>query len=301
MRTDIGLLKNEPADRYHAHAAVSHSKLEVFRKRPALYYGQFISGIIPRRDSPSLDFGRAFHCLVLDGVEEFEEQFFVLPDGMDGRTKAGKDYLEANAGRTRLAHGDWMLIRRMADSVLANELAAELLTDPDGETITEATFRTPKLSQGFEVQCRCDVYSPTGSEESAGEPYLVDLKTVNDIDDFPKHFMDYGYYRQAPFYQRTIATLAGHFAGVVEPRKFFFIAVEKSPPHGCTVFEADAASIALGLKEIDADLARLAECYRSSIWPNAPEFKQVYLPAWYLDRRTAEMTEAVRQAEMAAP
>ena len=159
------------------------------------------------------------------------------------------------------------------------------------------TFRTPRLSLGFSVQCRADVYNPQGCEASLGQPFLADIKTIGEMDDFPKHFHQYGYYRQAPFYQRVIRTVAQLDSAVVPPVKAFFIAVEKQEPHGCTVYEADAASITLGLREIDSDLARLAECYRSGVWPNSPDYQQVFLPAWYLDRRSNELATQEKTME----
>ena len=57
----------ETNQQYHANSAVSHSKLEVFRRRPQLYYRRYIAKTItPEPASVALRVGSALHCSVLE-------------------------------------------------------------------------------------------------------------------------------------------------------------------------------------------------------------------------------------------
>ena len=51
---------------YHGNPAVSHSKLEVFRRRPALYHRKYVLKVVPDADSSAFAIGRATHAAVLE-------------------------------------------------------------------------------------------------------------------------------------------------------------------------------------------------------------------------------------------
>lgn len=291
-----GLLATEPATDYHLSAAVSFSKLEDFRHRPAYYRRRHVTRELPGETSDAFTFGAAFHCAVLEGPDAFRRDFLVSPK-FDRRTKDGKaasarfEEEARQSGKRVVDEEDAALVLRLADSVLANATAAELLTAPG--VLTEATIRTPMMRHGFfQLQCRADAVNFTNQcERAAGVPYLVDVKTCADLNDWRKQFHTYGYYRQAAFYREVIRTVAASMGAPVVPvQRVFFIAVEKSEPHGCEVFEADPLSLDTGLAEVGADLSALVECHREGVWRaslSASGCQHVGLPDYAIKKAAA--------------
>ena len=75
---------------YHGNAAISHSKLETFRRRPALYYKRYITReITPEEPGAAFRLGSAVHCSVLE-PGEMPARYAIKPEGIDRRTKEGK-------------------------------------------------------------------------------------------------------------------------------------------------------------------------------------------------------------------
>src|SRR5262245_53526162 len=82
-------------DDYHRQAltdapSISGSGLVLIERMcPAIYWAT--SALNPKRidetDTAAMLFGRAFHCLQLEGKATFHERYRVKPEGHDGRTK----------------------------------------------------------------------------------------------------------------------------------------------------------------------------------------------------------------------
>jgi hypothetical protein len=265
---------------YHANAAVSHSKLEVFRRRPRLYQMRYVTRELPAPEpTAAFRIGSATHCAVLE-PEKFPTLYAQRPEGIDRRTKEGKAAWESftaqHSGKDFLDAEEWAQISAMMEAVRANPLASQLLAQG-----------TPELSWRVEtgaipLQCRTDWFNPKGCELSAGRPYVADLKTIESLDadafrSFERAAFTYGYHRQAGFYLPLITEIIG--APVTD---FFFIAVEKQAPYGVAVFRLTDEAVATGQDESLADLRRLKICRETNVWPNIePEVTELGLPKWY--------------------
>ena len=60
-------MKIETNEQYHANDAISHSKLELFRRRPISYYRRFIAKTVARPEpTEAFRLGSAAHCAVLE-------------------------------------------------------------------------------------------------------------------------------------------------------------------------------------------------------------------------------------------
>ena len=68
-----GIFSDIPAEEYHSIPAVSNSYLQRLNRVPA-------AAKIEQEDTGTLLFGRAFHCLLLEGEEAFYSLFAVAPD-----------------------------------------------------------------------------------------------------------------------------------------------------------------------------------------------------------------------------
>jgi hypothetical protein len=268
----------ESIEAYHANQAVSHSKLETFRRRPALYYKKYIQKSLPEIE-PSVAFriGSAVHCAVLEPTT-FTSRYAVKPEGIDRRTKIGKeDYaaFEAGAnGKTIISGEDLSLVQSMTEAVRDNPIAAQLLENGT----PEISWRTDgKIS----LQCRTDWFSQTGCELTNGRGYIVDLKTIDSLDDsyrgFERAVFSYGYHRQAGFYLPLVTEKLG-----IPIHDSYFIAVEKCEPFGVAVYRLSDEAVACGQDETIKDLQRLKSCIESGVWPNIdPVVRSVELPKWY--------------------
>ena len=269
----------ETNQQYHANSAVSHSKLEVFRRRPQLYYRRYIAKTItPEPASAALRVGSALHCSVLE-PDNWPTHFAIKPEGIDRRTKDGKEkwaqFEAENIGRTIIDQDEAAQVLAMQTAVRQNETAAILLAQGQ----PEASWRTEGL---LALQCRTDWFNAEGCALTDGRPYIVDIKTTEslsgeDFGSFERTVFKYGYHRQAGFYLPLLTEITG---GPVFD--FFFVAVEKVEPFGVAVYRMSDAAAALGQDETLDDLRKLKRCYETQEWPNIDStVRELGVPAWY--------------------
>ena len=269
----------ETNEAYHANAAISHSKLETFRRRPALYHRKYILKTIqPEAPSTAFRIGSAAHTLILER-DQFASRYAVKPDNIDRRTKDGKErwaeFESANAGKAMIDSEEVEQLNQMSDAVWINPLAEQLFAAGK----PELSWRTEgKMA----LQCRTDWFSETGCELSSGRPYIVDLKTVESLNtgeygSFERSVFNYGYHRQAGFYLPLVTELLGRTVC-----DFFFVAVEKVEPFGVAVYRLCDEVVSLGQDETIKDLRSLKACLESDKWPNIePEVRNLGVPSWY--------------------
>lgn len=266
---------------YHANSAVSHSKLELFRRRPISYYRRFIGKTLARPETTeAFRIGSAAHCAVLE-CDEFFNRYVQRPDGIDRRTKEGKvafaQFEDENAGKTVIGSDELSDVLKISEAVEHHPLASQLLAAGK----PELTWRVEPRGS-LALQCRTDWFNPAGCELSHGRPYVADLKTVESLDsdafrNFERACFSFGYHRQAGFYLPLITEILG---GPVFD--FFFVAVEKVEPFGVAVYRLSDAAVARGHDETITDLVRLQSCIASNVWPNLdPALREIGLPKWY--------------------
>jgi exodeoxyribonuclease VIII len=266
---------------YHANEAISHSKLELFRRRPISYYRRFVAKTVARPEpTEAFRLGSAAHCAVLEPAT-FWDRYALRPEGIDRRTKAGKEefakFESENVGRTVIDQGEAGSVREMAVAVQNHPLASQLLAAGS----PELSWRVAPAG-GMALQCRTDWFNKAGCELSSGRPYVADLKTVESLDadafrNFERACFSFGYHRQAGFYLPLITEIIG--SPVFD---FYFIAVEKCEPYGVAVYRLSDAATARGHDETITDLIRLQACIKDQQWPNLPnDLREIGLPKWY--------------------
>lgn len=271
----------ETIEAYHANAAISHSKLECYRRRPALYYKKYVAKTLPPpEDTSAFRLGSAVHCAVLE-EREFAARYILKPD-CDRRTKEGKiqfaEFSAQHADKTLLDADEMQQVVAMREAIAAHPLASQLLADG----LAETTWRKEQPNALGALQCRTDWFSSLGCELSDGKPYALDIKTVESLDsdafrNFERAAFNYGYHRQAGFYLPLINEI---FQWSVS--KMYYVAVEKSEPYGCAVYTLSDDAIARGQDENIADLVRLKRSLETNEWPNIePVLHELKLPAWY--------------------
>jgi hypothetical protein len=271
----------ESIEQYHANPAISHSKLECYRRRPALYYKKYVAKTLaPPEDTGAFRLGSAVHCAVLE-EKEFSSRYILRPD-CDRRTKEGKiqfaEFSAQHADKTLLDADEMQQVVAMREAIAAHPLASQLLADG----LAETTWRKEQPNALGALQCRTDWFSSLGCELSDGKPYALDIKTVESLDsdafrNFERAAFNYGYHRQAGFYLPLINEI---FQWSVS--KMYYVAVEKCEPYGVAVYTLSDDAIAKGQDENIADLVRLKRSLETNEWPNIdPTLHELKLPAWY--------------------
>ena len=266
---------------YHANPAISHSKLECYRRRPALYYKKYVAQTLPQpEESGAFRLGSAVHCAVLE-EKEFASRYVLKPD-CDRRTKEGKiqfaEFAAQHAGKTLLDADEMTQVVAMREAVAAHPIASRLLA----EGIPEMTWRKAQSNALGALQCRTDWFAPCGCEISEFHPYALDIKTVESLDsdafrNFERAAFSYGYHRQAGFYLPLINEILEYPVS-----RMYYVAVEKVEPFGVAVYKLADDAIARGQDENIADLVRLKRSLETNDWPNIdPTVLELKLPAWF--------------------
>jgi exodeoxyribonuclease VIII len=271
----------ETNEQYHANPAISHSKLECYRRRPALYYKKYIAKTLPQsEESSAFRLGSAVHCAILE-PKQFDARYVQKPE-CDRRTKEGKlqfaEFATQHGGKTFLDADELSQVNAMTEAVATHPIASQLLYDG----MPEQTWRQRQSNALGALQCRTDWFSSLGCELSEGQPYVLDIKTVESLDsdafrNFERAAFSYGYHRQAGFYLPLINEI---FKRTVT--RMYYVAVEKVEPFGVAVYKLSDDAIARGQDENIADLVRLKRSLETNEWPNIePTLHELKLPAWY--------------------
>ena len=233
---------------YRAAEGINKSTLWEMRKSPA-HYKYLLEH--PAEDTPALRFGRALHAAVL--TPRIYKRDFVIAPAVDRRTKAGKEaYAEWRASlpdeAEEITAEDAETVAEMVACVKANQDAMTLLKGTKKET---PIFWTDKTA-GLRCKCRLDAW---------GKDWVVDLKTTADMMNFERDAYNYGYHVQAAHYLRGAEAKTGRLP------KWYFIAIEKKPPYGIRVIEADPGFIDYGEYIRQELLEKVRACRESGEWP----------------------------------
>lgn len=225
----------------------------------------------PEKPKAAYDFGRAFHCAILE-PKVFPERYVAEPDFGDGRTKAAKLKRAAweaeNKGREPISYGDMTAILAMAAAVREHKVAGKLLEGVKAEqTITWTDAET-----GVRCKARLDML---------GKDFLADVKTSRDpaFRPFARDAADHLYHGQlAMYFDGAIANglLSKHADAP------YIIVPEKSEPWDVAVYRMHRNLVLdVGRLFYRSLLRRWLDCTAANWWPGiAPELQILELPSW---------------------
>ena len=250
-------------EEYIAIDRVNWSTLKSILKSPRHYQHALAT---PRKDTPALAMGRAVHCAVLE-PDELLLRYAVRPDGIDRRTKAGKEewaaFVAANEGKDVLDADDYRRALAIRDAVRSHPVAAGLVTGA-GENEQSIVW----TRDGIDCKGRLDRVTPSA---------IVDLKTARDIDAraFGRTAAAYAYHAQLAWYQDGWERVTGSRLPCV------IVAVESDAPHDVAVIDVDDDALEAGREDVARALAVLSECRASGEWPGRyPARVGLQLPAY---------------------
>ena len=247
---------------YRAAEGVNKSTLWNLRKSPA-HYKYFLEN--QREDTAAFAFGRAVHAAILTPTA-FKKDFAIIPEGIDRRTKAGKEeyqaFLDASAGKEILTAQDAETVKAIVKAFKKNKDAVQLL---------KGTKREKPLfwTDDNEILCKCriDAYR-TG--------LIVDLKTAQDAETetFTKESLRYGYDVQAAHYLDAYQ----HKVSSIRP-DWYFIVIEKTEPYAINILRADIGFLDYGFIRRQELIEKLKSCQEEKFFPDYG-INELCLPAW---------------------
>lgn len=270
-----GVYENVPPEDYFAWDAVSNSKLNLLRRSPMHYKHGY------SESTPAMRLGSLVHSGVLEPLA-IAKRYVFMPDYAshpDNKTAKGDrsfssstSFVKSMEDQFRKFHHDKEVVSEedyntmvgMATALSGNAVARDLLRDGRSEVsvvwIDEDT--------GLTCKARADWLRPG---------VMVDLKTTQDVSEFERSVVRYGYHRQMAFYERGLS-----FHGIeVTP---WIIAVEKSAPYGSRCAPMAEAALDLGHRELSELLQLLLDCKERDSWPGYENPTAWELPAWYIER-----------------
>jgi hypothetical protein len=273
-----GLTYNE----YDQIRGLNWSVLRRFKKSAAHARAEQLA---PPEPSDDMDFGNAFHTLVLEPAK-FDERYVIVPeDAPARRSKVDKEWWavfeEENKGRERVKPVELAELRRMRDGLYANPRAAELLTDPRAlrEVVVVWDWIDTSVPGGYSVRCkgRIDLVS-----RWQGVSIVADVKTARDAGtwSFGKDLDTYDYAGQIVWYRDGLQSVRPMQGGERIP---YFLVVEKEEPFCGVVYELGQASREAGRAMALRLMARYVEAERSGLWPGYPD-GVLELPSYALNR-----------------
>ena len=269
------MLKDTDAE-YHAQKRISKSGMDKLLQCPAMFRA-WQSGAV-EEDTPSLRLGTLFHSLVLE-PETVAEKYHVCE--FSGTTKAGKaERAEAAAaGKRIITVAEWDTANGMADAVRKQPILKGIMASRERQT--EMSVYWTEDVDG--VPCECKARIDMLVTVPGIGPIAIDLKSSQsaDPDTLGRKIMDYGYHRQAAWYQHALSQVG------INISSFIFVFTEKTEPYIVTPATIADAAIAVGLEDCRKALEIYASCQRTGTWPcYTKEIINIDLPDWAY-RKTA--------------
>lgn len=256
-------------DDYRAILAVNWSLLKLYGHSPAHY--RLAADAPPQPPTPACLLGQAVHALTLEGEAAYRDRFAVAPEGIDRRTKIGREtwqeFQDQAAGRDVLTADQAAAVLGMAEAIGRSRTANKLLARC---TVRESTVIWTDPVTGTPCKARPDAMDPATG-------LLLDLKSTSDatLDAIRKDVARRLYHGQLAFYRRGLRA-AGHPAA---PCVLVF--VESSPPHGVRAVVLDDEALGAGDNLVDQLLKLHAECEAAGTWPGYPDqVETLTLPPW---------------------
>lgn len=258
---------------YYTTKAISASGLKALKKSPAHYRAMMDE---PPDTSPGQLLGSATHCAILE-PELFDTRYTVMPDGLDRRSKEGKEaYARIIAsGKEALKPSDMDDIRAMQASVLAHPVYAHLLTLPHE---VEAERYWALEGTGLSAKMKPDLIVPPCDEYQNG--LIVDLKTCGDARkrDFARTAIRMDMHIQAAFYVDNMT----HWWKVDGQPEFWWLAIEAKRPYLNCIHKASKEFIERGREEVDTLLQLYVDCVFRDEWEGyTREVVELEIPDWF--------------------
>ena len=264
-----GLFYDMIEQEYRGQTAIAGSDAKhILPPKTPAHYAAHMAGETKREPSKSMTLGVVSHVAVLE-PQKLETAFVEKPEGIDFRTKAGKEWRESIGSTPILDADEARAVRGIRDSIAAHDAAKALLAGCDSEVAMFAEHRS-----GLWIKGRVDALKVVDDMESV----IVDVKTTSagaDYNTFSRQAASLNYHVSAAWYC--------HLAGLngLPPARFYWVAVEVTPPYAVAVYEIHPDALDLGVGMMNDALELIAQCEDAGVWPGyAPQVQCLNLPSW---------------------
>jgi exodeoxyribonuclease VIII len=271
-----GLFYDMPEGDYRSAQAIAGSDAKhILPPKTPAHYAAHMAGETKREPSKAMLLGTMAHVAVLE-PSKLDTAFVERPEGIDLRTKLGKEWRESVGSMPVLDQDEARAVRGIRDSIAANKAAKDLLAETQSEVALFAEHRS-----GLWIKGRVDALKVVDDMESV----IVDVKTTSagaDYNTFSRQAASLNYHVSAAWYC--------HLAGLngLPPARFYWVAVEVAPPYAVAVYEIAPDALELGASLMSDALGLIAQCEDDGVWPGyAPEVRCLNLPSWVYGKAVA--------------
>jgi hypothetical protein len=267
-----GLFYDMIEQEYRGQTAIAGSDAKhILPPKTPAHYAAHMAGETKREPSKAMLLGTMAHLAVLE-PQKLDTAFVEKPEGIDFRTKLGKEWKESVGAMPVLDQDEARAVRAIRDSIAANKAARDLLA----ETRSEVSVFGESHS-GLWIKGRIDALKP-GT--------IVDVKTTSagaDANAFARQSFALNYHVSAAWYW-YLATL-----NELPPKAFYWVAVEIQPPYAVAVYEIHKDALQLGFRMMQDALALIARCEDEGRWPAyGDEVQTLNLPLWAYKQEGAQ-------------
>lgn len=273
MKNLTGIQYDLPEDQYRQSPAIAGSDAKhILPPKTPAHYAAHMAGELKREPSKALTLGTISHVAVLE-PQKLDTAFVERPEGIDFRTKAGKEWRDSIGTTPILDADEARAVRGIRDSIAAHKAAKELLAECDTEVALFGEHRTGPWIKG-----RVDALKVLSDNEAI----IVDVKTTSagaDAATFARQAAQLNYHFSAAWYC--------HLCGLngLPPARFYWVAVEVTPPFAVAVYEIAPDALDLGVGMMNDALDLIAQCEDAGHWPAYGDGAEVLnLPGWAYGR-----------------
>ena len=267
-----------PIEVYHSHEGLSNSGLKMLLDCPARYYYKYLSGEYEYQEKPHFKIGKAAHCYILEGANEFTKKYWHNPYAKLVKEDIINILLTKNFKETELKKMKVVELKELLLEVMGIEPKEIELTDSELNqviSLAKAIRENPLAKGAFSQKGKSEVSLFWQDEETGiwlkcrpdwlpdNHVNIPDYKTCQSVNPktFYYDFIKYGYHVQSAMYQEGIRAVFGD-----EVESFFFVAQEKEPPYISQVYLCDSSITLYGLKAMRNGIEKYIECKEKGVW-----------------------------------
>lgn len=259
---EIGVYRGMKDADYRAIPAVSQSTLKAFAACPRKFK------LAPKREAtPNMIYGSYLDALWLTGDVS---AFGVTPEGLDGRTSAGKAWKAENGHKVIVTQEQHV---RAANAILRLNSIPEIT---DSRQACDVQVAVVAEIDGVMCKGLIDLCPKDGARGG-----LADLKTAASADpkEWPRYVFNMRLHWQAAMYLDLWNRATGE-----DLQDFFHIVSEQEDPHEPCMMSLSHEFIGLGREQYRATLRRYAECQEKDEWPGYESQAVIAPEKWMLSK-----------------
>jgi len=245
---------------YHNANGISSSMVKTACQSLMLYRKTHVTKELQKSKSDALALGSLFHTLTLE-PEKLDDEFIVLDDTIDRRTKAGREaydivmQVSEKKNQCVVTKEQYELAKAMSEAALTDKYASKLLLAPARKA--ELSFFDTHPTTGLTVKARPDLI--------VGD-VCIDLKSVNINRAVDSEWMLEHLRREVLKFKYHVS--AAMYLEVAKLRDFVWIFVNKEPGyHWVATIKASEQLLNEGDDIYHTTMHRIFNAEQNNVWP----------------------------------